>query len=165
MFCGYLGLQKEGLYKGACGFLLLLACFIPRTAMSLELKFEIPNVNYEKVISNSLLLQETSSLELEHYSFKVVLYNENLLNQTTNDFFYEEGNGLFTASGSLNLNLSHLFIKEDSASIYPLTSSLHFPPLVQPPEKSSLPDPLSLLMLSIGAVVLLAWSRRKRYLL
>ncbi len=134
--------------------------------MGLELKFDAPNVNYEKVTSNSLLLQEMSGLELDHYSFKMVLYRENLLSQTKSGFFYEEGSEAFAVPSSLNLNISHLFSKENRESIYPFASTtLHFPPLVQPPEKSSLPDPLSLLMLSIGAVALLAWSRRKRHLL
>lgn len=165
MFCGGLGLQKGGLCKGGCAFLWLLFCLIPKTAMSFDFKLEVPNVHYEDVISNSLLLQEVSSLELGRYSVKVALYDASFLNQTANNFLYGEDNKLFIGSGSLNLNASHLFIKENMVSIYPLRSSLHFPPLVQPPEKSSLPDPLSLLMLSIGAVVLLAWSRRKRYFL
>ncbi|VAW49732.1 hypothetical protein MNBD_GAMMA04-388 [hydrothermal vent metagenome] len=53
-------------------------------------------------------------------------------------------------------------IKEKGGGINPLPAELKMPPLVQPPVQSNTPDPLSLLMLGMGGVALLGWSRRKR---
>jgi len=162
-----LGRQKERLRKGICGFLLLFFCFSPQIVMSIELEPEIPRVHYENAPSNSLLLQEASFLALDHYSIKMVFSDENLLNQTKNRLPYENPYGeasiLFMASSSSRVEASIFFKKVDVLSINPLVASLHFPPLVHPPEKSSLPDPFSLLMLSLGATALLVWSRRKRH--
>ena len=44
----------------------------------------------------------------------------------------------------------------------PLPRHIQLPPVAQPPIHSSLPSPLSLLMLMVGGLVLLGWSRGKR---
>ncbi len=159
----YLGRQKERLRKGISGFLLLFFCFSPQIVMSIELEPEIPRVHYESALS----LQEASFLALDHYSIKMVFSDENFLNQTKNRLSYEnpygEASVLFMASNFSRVEASNFFKKVDVLNINPLVASLHFPPLVQPPEKSSLPDPFSLLMLSLGATALLVWSRRKRH--
>jgi len=158
----YMGRQKKRLRKGVCGFFLLFFSFSPQAAMSLELHPEIPRTHNENTTSGSFLPQEASFLALDHYSISMVSDDERLLNQTKNTLAYENASTRFIALNASSLEASNTFKKVDILGINPLAPSLRFPPLVQPPEKSSLPDPLSLLMLSIGAVALLTWSRRKR---
>ncbi len=62
-------------------------------------------------------------------------------------------------SGFLETDFSK---KEKEGVINPLPAELKPPSLVQPPTQSNIPDPLSLLMLSMGGIALLGWSRQKR---
>jgi len=157
--------QKKNLRKGIYGVFLFFCCFMPQVAMSAEPKL-MPSIHAYSgdSIPDSILLQEYTNLELDRYNVQMFFYNEFSMSLVKNERMNLDSKFFPVASSSFNLETLNGFTKENILNINHLLLSLHFPPLVQAPEKSSLPDPLSLLMLSIGSVVLLAWSRRKRYI-